>query len=161
MSVFRQRLAVACVLTSFIPCGILVCSPVACWGNESVGRRAVIDYSRQLLPSARQKSSSDSFGAMLTHSRKSPPSLVSPDCLLGSLVFHIVVGSAAWTASRELLSSDISALHSSWRRPLAQAPLLEEVKQMAVLASLQDGAGRKLSGVQCQTHDVCSFHWEH
>lgn len=86
-------------------------------------------------------------------------SLVSPDCLLGSFVFLTVVVYAAWTASREQSSSDTCLPCTPpvpgdchWHKPL-----LEEVKEMTVLDSLQDGAGRKLSDVQCQTHDACAL----
>ena len=66
---------------------------------------------------------------------------------------------AVWTTSREQSSSDASL-------PCTPLPpgdchwhkrLLEEVNEMAELDTLQDGAGRKLSGVQCQTHDVCAL----
>lgn len=66
---------------------------------------------------------------------------------------------AVWTTSREQSSSDASL-------PCTPPPpgdrhwhkcLLEEVNEMAELDTLQDGAGRKLSGVQCQTHDVCAL----
>lgn len=67
---------------------------------------------------------------------------------------------AVWTTSREQPSSDTSL-------PCTPPPppgdchwhkcLLEEVNEMAELDTLQDGAGRKLSGVQCQTHDVCAL----
>lgn len=86
-------------------------------------------------------------------------SLVSPNCLLGSFVFLTVVVYAACTASREPSSSDTSLPCTPpapgdcrWHKPF-----FEEVKEMAVLDSLQDGAGRKLSGVECQTHDVCAL----
>jgi len=86
-------------------------------------------------------------------------SLVSPDSLLYSFVFLTVVVYAAWTASREQSSSDTRLPYTPpalgdqhWHKPF-----LEEVKEMAVLDSLRDGAGKKLSGVRCQTHDVCAL----
>lgn len=82
-------------------------------------------------------------------------SLVSPKSLLGSFVFLTVVAYTAWTVSREQTSSDTS-LPCSLPAP-ADKPFLEEVSAMAVLDLLQDGAGRKWSGVDCQTHDVCAL----
>lgn len=133
--------------------------PSSLLGNKSVGRRAVIDYSRQLLPSARQESSSDSFGAMLTQSWKRPPSSfswLSP----GLTCFSYSGGFCCMDCKSRAaflwhLCSPPGGGH--WHRPLS----LKRLSKWAILASLQDGAGRKLSGVQCQTHDVCSFYWEH
>lgn len=85
-------------------------------------------------------------------------SLVFP-CLLGLFVVVIVVVYGASTVSREQSASDTSLPCTApasggchWHKPL-----LEEVNEMAVVDSLQDGAGRKLSGVRCQTHDACAL----
>lgn len=114
-------------------------------GNESVGRRAVTGYGAQLFLVQNRIALFLFFGAILTHTRRRAPSLVSLYFLLHSFGFSY---------SGELHCIDCKSscfsltpfcifLQKATDKPL----LLEEVKQMAVLASLQDRAGRKLNGV--------------
>lgn len=69
--------------------------PSSMLGNESVGRKAVIGYGRQFVSSTQQSNSFSCVGAVLTHARRRPYSLVSSDCLLGSFVCLTVVVYAA------------------------------------------------------------------